>query len=167
MQRVGKEYRFIDYYESNLEDVEHYVKVLNKLDYNYGRHYFPHDANQDRLGMKRNVKEQFTDLGIRPISIVPVVKIKQTAIELARNIFPECWFHMGEDERGKRLEKGFDALSNYRYKYKDDDDVYQNVPHHDWSSNGADAFMQFAQGYIEKRTDFDRPSIAKGFDVFA
>ncbi len=167
MQRVGKEYRFIDYYESNLEDVEHYAKVLSKLDYNYGRHYFPHDANQDRLGMKRNVKEQFTDLGVKPVLIVPVVKIKQTAIELARQIFPECWFHIGTDDRGKRLEKGFDALSNYRYKYKDDDDVYQNVPHHDWSSNGADAFMQFAQGYIEKRDNFDTTARANiGFDVF-
>ena len=168
MQRVGKEYRFIDYYESNLEDVDHYVKVLNKLDYNYGRHYFPHDANQDRLGMKRNVKEQFTDLGIKPITIVPVVKVKQTAIELARNIFPECWFHKGDDERGKRIDRGMDALSNYRYKYSDDDDVYQKTPHHDWASNGADAFMQFAQGYIEKRSDFDNPVVAPmSFDVFA
>lgn len=167
MQRVGKEYRFIDYYESNLEDVEHYVKELKKLDYNYGRHYFPHDANHDRLGMKRNIKEQFTDLGIKPITIVPVVKIKQTAIELARGIFPECWFHKGTDDRGKRMERGIDALSNYRYKYIDNDDVYQNTPHHDWSSNGADAFMQFAQGYVEKSVNSGRSvQMNHDFNVF-
>lgn len=168
MQRVGMEYRFIDYFQGRLEEVEYYAKELKKLDYNYGRHYLPHDADHDRLGMKRNIKEQFTDLGIKPITIVPRIQEKKTAIELARNIFPECWFHHGTDERGKRTEVGFDALCNYRYKYNDDDDVYQRKPHHDWASNPADAFMGFAQGYIEKRTDFDRPARAVAdFDVFA
>ena len=46
---------------------------------------------------------------------------------------------------GKRIEKGYEALCNYRYKYKEDDDVYHQTPHHDWASNGADAFMTFAQ----------------------
>lgn len=147
MQKVGMEYRFIDFYMGRLEEVEHYAKVLSKFDYNYGRHYFPHDADHDRLGMKSNIKEQFIKLGVKPITIVPVVKVKQTAIELARNIFNECYFHMGTDERGMRMEKGWEALCNYRYKYNDDDDVYQKKPHHDWASNPADAFMQFAQGY--------------------
>jgi len=97
--------------------------------------------------MKKNIKEQFLALGVKPITIVPVVKVKQTAIELLRNIFNECWFHIGTDERGRRMEKGWEALCNYRYKYNDYDDVYQKNPHHDWASNPADAIMQFAQGY--------------------
>jgi phage terminase large subunit len=167
MQRVGKEYRFIDFFMGRLEEVEYYAKALRKLDYNYGRHYLPHDADHDRLGMKRNIKEQFMDLGVKPITIVPRIKVKQTAIELTRNIFPECWFHQGTDERGQRMEKGWEALCNYRYKYNDDDDVYQKSPHHDWASNPADAFMQFAQGYNENKFDTTQPIIMNNsFNIF-
>ncbi len=151
MQKVGMEYRFIDFYMGRLEEVEHYAKVLHKFDYNYGRHYLPHDADHDRLGMKSNIKEQFLKLGIKPITIVPVIKVKQTAIELGRNIFNECYFHQGTDERGRRMEKGWEALCNYRYKYNEDDDVYNKKPHHDWASNPADAFMGFAQGFLDNK----------------
>ena len=167
MQRIGMEYRFIDFYQDRLKDIEHYVKVLNKLDYNYGRHYLPHDADHDRLGMKRNIKEQFMGLGIKPITIVPRIKVKQTAIELARNKFAECWFHQGTDPRGQRMEAGWDALCNYRYKFKDDDDVYNKTPHHDWASNPADAFMGFAQGYYENKFDTSQPIVMNSaFNVF-
>ena len=167
MQKVGMEYRFIDFYMGRLEEVEHYAKVLHEFDYNYGRHYFPHDADHDRLGMKKNIKEQFIALGVKPITIVPVIKVKQTAIELARNIFNECYFHLGTDERGMRIEKGWEALCNYRYKYNDDDDVYQKKPHHDWASNPADAFMQFAQGYHSNMLETTQPiQMNNAFNIF-
>lgn len=148
MQQVGKEYRLIDYYENRLQEVAHYTQWIKDLGYNYSTHYLPHDAGHNRLGMERNIEEQFNDGGIRPTEIVERIQHKNTAIELAREIFPRCWFHQGDDERGKRMEKGWETLCNYRYKYKDEDDVFQLVPHHDWSSNGADAFMAIAQGYI-------------------
>jgi phage terminase large subunit len=147
MQHVGQEYRFIDYFQGRLEEVEHYTRFIRERDYLYGKHYLPHDADHDRLGMKRNIKEQFEDGGVRPIVIVPRTPTKLAAIEQARDIFPKCWFHKGDDERGKRVEKGYEALCNYRFKYKEEDDVFQQTPHHDWASNGSDAFMQFAQGY--------------------
>lgn len=163
MQQVGKEYRFIDYYENRLEEVDHYTRVIKALGYNYGKHWMPHDTDHDRLGMKRNIKEQFEDGGLKPIEIVDRVADKNIGIQQARDILGNCWFHKAEDSqegyipwleegmqtRAQRMEKGFDALCNYRYKYNDENDVYQQKPHHDWASNGADAFMQFAQGYIE------------------
>lgn len=174
MQRVGKEYRFIDYYENRLEDVDHYTMVLKALNYNYGGHYMPHDANHDRLGMKRNIMQQFQDGGIKPVHLVPRISEKLLAVQLARDIFTDCWFHIGKDQgkelkecegyiefleegmqtRTQRMERGFDALCNYRYKYNDTDETYQKNPHHDWASNGADAFMQFAQGYEDKKEEF-------------
>ncbi len=147
VQHVGMEIRLIDFYSNRLQDVDHYVRHLKSLGYNYGEHYMPHDADHDRLGMVRNIREQFEDGGIEPITIVERIQHKATAIELAREVFPQCWFHQADDERGERMEKGIDALSNYRYKYKDDDDVFNLNPHHDWASNPADAFMQMAQGY--------------------
>ena len=170
MQRVGMEYHFIDYFEARLQEVEYYTKVVKKLGYNYGTHYLPHDADHDRLGMVKNVFQQFKDGGVRPAKIVPKVRIKTTAIELARNIFAECWFHKDDDQhapleecdgylpdmpsceindnmrtRALRVERGFDMLSNYRYRYIENDDVYDIKPHHDFASNGADSFQQFAQ----------------------
>jgi len=167
MQQVGKEYRFIDYFEGRLEEVDYYTKFIKDIDYNYGTHYMPHDADHDRLGMSRNIKEQFEDGGVKPVEIVPVISQKTTAVQMGRDIFPGCWFHLGKDDkmpdnecdgylawlpdemntRTKRMERGFEALCNYRYKYNDDDKVFQQKPHHDWASNGADAFLQFAQGY--------------------
>ncbi len=145
VQRVGPEYRFIDYFQGRLEEVDHYTRFILGRDYLYSMHYFPHDADHNRLGMTRNIKQQFEDGGVKPATVIPRISHKNTAIELAREIFPNCWFHQSDDERGKRMEKGYEALCNYRYKYKEEDDVYQQTPHHDWASNGADAFMTFAQ----------------------
>lgn len=173
MQQVGKEYRFIDYYQNRLEDVDHYIRVVKALGYNYGKHWMPHDTDHNRLGMKRNIKEQFEDGGIKPIEIVPRVSDKHIAIQQGNDIFGSCWFHSkidhgpkencegyvewlpeGWQTRAERMEHGFEMLCNYRYKYNDEDDVFKNQPHHDKASNGADAFMQFAQGYEEDSDDW-------------
>lgn len=174
MQQVGKEYRFIDYFEGRLEEVEHYTKFIKATGYNYGTHYMPHDADHDRLGMSRNIKEQFEDGGIKPIEIVDRVTDKNIGIQLARDALNNSWFHFKEDSkpseecegfiewlpegwqtRAQRTEQGWERLCNYRYKYNDDDDIYQQKPHHDRASNGADAFMQFAQGYTEDTDNWD------------
>jgi phage terminase large subunit len=169
MQRVGPEYRFIDYFQGRLEEVEYYTRFIRAQPYLYSQHYLPHDAAHDRLGMKRNISQQFQDGGVRPVSIVPRISHKATAIEQAREMFPRCWFHKGDDghkepqqcegyyltddesmqTRARRMEKGWEMLCSYRYKYKEDDDVYERIPHHDRASNGADAFMQFAQSHCE------------------
>jgi len=131
-----------------LEDVDHYVRYLKSLDYNYGTFYLPHDADHDRLGMTRNIKQQFSDGGIGPIEIVDRIPHKQTAIELGRELFSQCYFHSGEDERGLRVELGVDHLSAYRYKYNSINEVYQQNPLHDKHSNGADAFMAIGQAKV-------------------
>jgi len=174
MQRVGLEYRFIDYFEGRLEEVEYYTKFIKDIGYNYGTHYMPHDADHDRLGMVRNIREQFEDGGVKPIEIVPVISQKTAAIQMGRDVFPNCWFHLGKDDkiadsecegylewlpdelntRSKRAERGFEALCNYRYKYNDDDKVFQRKPHHDWASNGSDAFLQFAQADKSSNDDW-------------
>jgi phage terminase large subunit len=176
MQRVGLEYRMIDYFQGRLEEVEYYTKFIKYMNYLYARHYLPHDAEHERLGMKKNLREQFEEGGVKPTEVVPRITHKQTAIDQAREMFPRCWFHRGDDKgkpveqcegyyphtededmmtRTRRVEKGYEALCNYRYKYKDEDDVFQLTPHHDWASNGADAFQQFAQSHFETIHDDD------------
>jgi phage terminase large subunit len=163
MQKVGLQYRFIDYYECRLEEISHYCKVISgqaditgvgdvacpittavnarRKKYHYEMHYMPHDVEQRILGMKKTRHQQFLDGGVDPIEVVPVIKSEQEGIELTRDMFPECYFH------GTNCERGIDALSNFRYVYNEDDDTYKQRPHADWSKNGADAFRQFPQGY--------------------
>lgn len=148
MQNVGKEYRLIDYYENRLQDIDHYCRVIKDKGYLYGTHYMPHDVEHQMLGMTETRKRQFNSGGVSPIKTVPRVREKNEAIEMGRKILAQVWI----DE--KRCEKGLDALSNYRYEYNDDRDTHNRSPCHDWASNGADAFMQMAQGFKpqQKRT---------------
>jgi phage terminase large subunit len=161
MQNVGKEYRMIDYYENRLQDIEHYCKVvagqlnpeemrlagvteadqLRRSSFLYGEHFMPHDVEAQSLGMKLTRKEQFINGGIKPIKTVKRIPVKSEAIEMARQIFAEVWFD------SDRCSRGIECLSNYRYEYNDNKDTHNQNPHHDWASNGADAFMQFAQGF--------------------
>ena len=102
----------------------------------------------------------------KPIEIVDRVTDKANGIQLGREAMGNCWFHRSDEigpiesrdgyipwlddgwqTRAQRMERGFDAICNYRYKYSDADDTFQLKPHHDWASNGADAYLQFAQGY--------------------
>ncbi len=169
MQKIGPEHRFIDFYQNRLEDIEHYVKVLKAFGYNYAMHFFPHDAFHNRLGMRLNIAEQFEAGGIRPVEKVQCTNDKTDAIELGRSEMSHCYFHQGDDgdkelgdcegyvswlpegmqTRAQRMEKGWEILCNYRYKYDDDNDSFQQRPHHDWASHGADAYMTYAQGFRE------------------
>ena len=160
----GKEYRMIDYYENRLKDIPHYCRVLRGLaneqemreagitegdnerrsNYLYDTHFMPHDIDTVVLGMDKTRKQQFIEGGVKPIVKVSRIPVKNDAIEMARSVFSEVWFDT------ERCERGIECLSNYRYQYNDDRDTHNSTPHHDWSSNGADAFMQFAQGYTVK-----------------
>ena len=141
MQNVGKEYRLIDYYENRLQDIDHYCRIIKDKGYLYGSHYMPHDVEHQMLGMGSSRRQQFEAGGVHPIRTVERIKEKNEAIEMGRKVFPTLWI----DE--KRCERGIECLSNYRYQYNDDRDTHNMSPHHDWASNGADAFMQMAQGY--------------------
>ena len=142
MQNVGKELRMIDYYENRLQDIDHYCRIMKQKGYLYGTHYMPHDIEHQMLGMNKSRRNQFEDGGVHPIQTVPRVSEKGEAIEAGRRVLPAVWI----DE--KRCERGLECLSNYRYKYDDDRGTHNQTPHHDWASNGADAFMQMAQGFF-------------------
>ena len=72
-------------------------------------------------------------------------------MKAARRAFSSVWIDKD------RCERGIECLSNYRFEYNDDRDTHNVTPHHDWASNGADAFQQFAQGYTEKVAMSDAP----------
>ena len=120
MQAVGKERRFIDYYEHRLVDLDHYAKVLQDKGYLYGTHYLPHDVEVKTLGSNnRSRREILEGMGVNPITTVPRISSAE----------------------------GLDALANYQYQFDDSYQTFRKVPLHNWASNGSDAFRMFAQGY--------------------
>ena len=167
VQHAGGQIRMIDYYHARFEDIDHYVKVLKALGYNYGEHKMPHDADHDRLGMTRTIKEQFEDGGVRPVEIVPRISDKEIAIQLGRDMMGKCWFHHHVDDRpeeecegyiswlpegwrtrAQRMEQGWEMLCHYRYKYNDDSGEFSLKPEETGlPRNAADAFMQLAQSW--------------------
>lgn len=154
MQQVGREYRFIDYYENVGMGLVHYAKILKEKPYVYGDHYFPHDIEKREYGGDSDVaisrREIAENLGILPIITVKKARDSQAilnAIEATRNIIPQCVF----DER--MCAKGISGLESYRSEWDEDRQVLGNKPLHTWASNPADAFRTFSQGYKAKMID--------------
>ena len=75
---------------------------------------------------------------------MPRIRQIQDGIELTRRIFDDCWF----DEEA--CEIGLRALHGYEWTYDELHKTTRKTPAHNWASNGADAFRQFAQGYKGK-----------------
>lgn len=141
VQNIGREIHLIDYYEKNLEDFDHYVKVLagqaegcdHMKDYLYGTHYAPHDVKAKRLeGCLWDIAKK---KGIE-FKVMPKL-LREHGIEAARGKFSSCYFDK------TRCARGIDALKTYRYELDEEKQVYALLPVHDWASHGADAFRTF------------------------
>ncbi len=107
-QRVGMQFRVLDYFEASGEDIHFYLRELQRKEYVYDQHWLPHDATAKRLGSKRTIEEivRGAYAGVRVAKKLSVVD----GINAGRVIFPNCWF----DE--KRCAEGLNRLRHYRYR---------------------------------------------------
>ncbi len=151
MQQIGREYRFIDYYENYGMGFSHYAKVLKEKPYVYGDHYMPHDVEKREMGGDTDValsrKEVAENLGIRPILTVKRAKDSQAilnGIEAVRNILGQCCF----DE--EKCAKGILGLEAYQSEWDEEKEKLGNKPLHNWASHPADGFRTFAVGYTQE-----------------
>lgn len=151
MQPIGREYRFIDYYENTGYGLEHCAKIIKAKPYTYGNNWMPHDANQremtnNEVALSR--KEVAENLGIKPIQVVQRARnfdlIINVHIPAVRNVLAQCVF----DE--KKCDQGIRALESYHAEYDEEKKVLSNRPDHTWESHAADAFRTFAVGYQPK-----------------
>lgn len=164
-QQIGPWHHFIDFFEASGESAAFYAHQLQALaserGYVYGTHYVPHDANVADWSMGENqTRAQVLEgLGLKPLSVVPRIANVTDGIEMVRQVLARCRFdrvRCGERVPGSG-RGGLPSLRAYRKAYNEKAQVYSQVPYHDWSSNAADAFRQFAQGYeparrrVEKR----------------
>lgn len=139
-QKVGMEDRFIGYLEAHGEDLRYYVKELQNTGHLWNKHFLPHDAAHKRLSDRnKSTKEMLEDLGLRNVEIVPVISDINTGIQITRDNFPTAYF----DEVGCKL--GFSHLENYKKRWNERDGRWADEPRKDHTSEGADAFRQWAQ----------------------
>ena len=166
VQAVGKEIRFINYYEHNGEGMAHYINYLDQFkrdhNINYGDHFAPHDIEVRELSTGKSRRETALSMGIS-FRVVAQHKVAD-GIEATRRLFSRFWF----DEN--RCRKGIECLTQYRYEYDEKRGVFRDNPVHDWASHCADTIRQLSMGWQEVlaqgKIDY-KPVMAKSdFDVF-
>lgn len=146
-QNISGRDRFVGYYENSGEHISHYLTWLKDWakdnSASWDDHYWPHDGDRQDLFLMKGRIGEVEDFGFRP-KIVDRVSNKLIAIEAARSAFPNCDF----DETACSL--GLKRLKHYRKEWDDRRGVWKDRPLHDENSNGADAFMTFATGFVRK-----------------
>jgi phage terminase large subunit len=146
IQRIGKETRFIDYYENTGYGFDHYAKILKEKPYNYKLHFMPHDAASRELGTGLSRQTAAENLGIRPIRVVERPSTNAdvlTQIDGVRAFLSQTWWD-------KTLcAKSIAAIEGYKSDYNPKTGVLGNTPRHDWCSHAADALRTFVVGFEE------------------
>jgi phage terminase large subunit len=137
-QYVGMQWRILRHYSNHLKELSHYLKYVQELPYLYDKHYLPHDAEQERLGMEHSIKVQAAKV-LRSVVVVPRVSHKINSINAAKEIFPMCYFDR------EKCETGLTALRRYAYKITPETGKISNEPEEgNFWRDSADAFQCFA-----------------------
>jgi hypothetical protein len=146
VQVIGREIRFVDYYENSGFGLEHYVQELRKRreqhGYIFGDHYFPHDVNNGEISNGESRFDTLVSLGVTPTA-VPRVQNVNDGINAVRRMLGQSLIDPS------RCDRGLKSLRNYRKEWDEDRATFRDKPFHNWASHGADAFRNFAQGFVE------------------
>lgn len=144
VQRLGSEYRFIDYEEDSGRSLHDWIKVVTEKPYFYHGHIGPHDLAAREMSTGKSRARFAEELGLR-FHIAPKHLVDE-GIDAVRRMLPQCWFD--ED----KCWRGIEALLSYRKKWDDARQVYSDNPLHDWSSHAADAIRTGAVASSPKKT---------------
>lgn len=152
VQRVGREFWIIDYYQDNGRAVTDYGEYIDKLPYKYDTHNLPHDAGYRQLATGKSIKQQLADLmPNHKFRVLQRTNSVQSDIMATRSFLKRCVFDK------KRCYEGLDALRSYSKKWSDKKNCFEDKPLHNWASHGADGFRYLATDLMDKN-HIDRPA---------
>ncbi len=148
-QFIGREMRFLDYYEAVGQPLATHVQWLRDNGYGKALCVLPHDGVNAEKVHSVTYEGALRDAGF-DVTVVPNqgTGAAKMRIEAARRLFPRMWF----DE--KKCAGGIDALAWYHEK-RDEERGIGLGPAHDWASHGSDSFGLAAVVYEEP---YVRPS---------
>ncbi len=137
IQKVGFEWRAIDYYENSKKKIGHYLKELQDRAYLYGMHFLPHDAANNQLGAE-SIEHQVEKHYPKKVLVVPRVSEKVQTHNAVKSIFPHVWIDK------EKCADGLQGLRHYKFKRDAKTGALSRDPLHDWASDVADGFGTFA-----------------------
>ena len=139
-QFIGREIRFLDYYEAVGQPLATHVNWLRDNGYENALCVLPHDGQQHERVIKITYEGALSEAGFETEVIQNQGKgAAMKRVEAARRLFPAMWF----DEK---CDGGLEAIGWYHEK-RDEDRNIGLGPEHDWASHGADAFGLAAVAY--------------------
>lgn len=133
LQFVGRELRWLEYYENNGEQLGHYAQLIKSKPYNYLRegHFLPHDGGHGNI-RGDSVTHQLFEMGV-PNTVLTREQDINPGIELLRQTIAFSAF----DET--KCADGLHALENYAYEWDEDRQIFKQKPMHNWASHGSSA----------------------------
>ena len=142
-QKIDDKINIINFYMDAHKDPADYAVVLKNFGYQYGRHFFPHDATHVRMGaptIQKCFEEAFTNFKVvGDLVSVDYGKV-MPAVQIIKHKFPQISFHEMDTITGIR------HLENYAEKINGEGFRTGSFVH-DENSHPADAFRILVIGY--------------------
>lgn len=136
LQFVGRELRWLEYYENYGELLPHYAEIVKSKPYNYMSkgHFLPHDGDSGNI-RGAAPSTQLKAMGVQTTTIDRAGN--QDVIRGQRELLSTVLGYSVFDE--VKTKEGLFALESYHFEWDDDRNVFKKTPEHDWSSHAADA----------------------------
>lgn len=148
-QLYGKEIRFIDCREGNWVSLVWCINnVIAKKQYNYWKHYAPHDIMVTELTSGETRREAAKKAWIK-FEVLPISKKLSNDIELIRNNFTNCWFDL------VKCDTLIKKLSNYRRKRHTTMRIHLDEPMKNGAQHMADWFRYAMLAVYEENRNND------------
>lgn len=161
IQRVGFQWRVLDFLEDNGHAIDHYIKELKNKEYIYEAHWLPHDGKNKvlhhPLSIQSQIEKAFPSVDVKVLDQFPL----ETQINAARLAIATCWFDQ------EKCADGLHSLTHYEYEVDEETKERSKKPLHNWASHGASGFMTFAMSIEEDKRPVKlalpkRPSVLRG-----
>lgn len=141
VQYIGREIRFVDYYEAVGQPLAAHIAWMRSKGYENALCVLPHDGAAHDKVYQTTYEGALRQAGFQ-VEVIPNqgAGAAMQRVEISRRLFPQMWFDK------EKCEAGLEAIGWYHEKI----DEKRNVglgPDHDWSSHAADAFGLAAVAY--------------------
>lgn len=133
LQWIGRELRWLEYYEDSGEQLDHYTQIIKSKPYNYMARgcFLPHDGGHGNI-RGDSVSKQLAGMGVQNQVLARETDINP-GIELLRQTISFSVFDK------KKCVDGIHALENYGYEWDEERKVFKSKPSHNWASHAASA----------------------------